>query len=47
MLGALQLAVELPRGDYRLLVTGAAGAKVLEQPITVGETPVAIDLPRE
>jgi hypothetical protein len=42
-----QESAALPHGDYRLIVTGAGGQTLLERAITVGEEPVAIELPRE
>ncbi len=43
----LQFAVTLPRGRYRLRVTDGAGRVVLEQPIAIGEEPLAIQLPED
>jgi hypothetical protein len=41
----VQTSIDLPRGTYTLKVTDAAGATVLEQPITVGEQPVIVQVP--
>jgi hypothetical protein len=42
-----QQAVTLPHGTYRLVVIDAEGATVLEQPIAIGEEPLAIELPED